>query len=174
MAASLNKMLRGLIIAMVSMSGVATIAVAEEMLNDPTRPAVNLNQGMTADGTAADTSGAAPPPGLQSVIISPKREAAIINGIEVEVGKKYGDAILTMVNETCVVLTGPQGRQVMYLFPTVSMTSNELACDKRPNIKPVQNVTNGQAHNKNSGNKARADGHAAIGGAEEIKDGSGK
>lgn len=102
-------------------------ALADEMLDDPTRPAFDMVPGLGGQGVDAAPVAAAPR-GLQSVILSTRREAAIIDGTEVEVGQRYGDAVLTVVNETCVVLMGPQGRRVMHMYPTVNMSKTELAC----------------------------------------------
>ena len=55
------------------------------------------------------------------MIIAPGRRAAIINGQTVEQGGKYGDARLVQVNEDSVVLHGPQGKQVLMLFPGVTI-----------------------------------------------------
>ena len=41
---------------------------------------------------------------LQSVMISPTQKAAIINGVMVKLGEKYGDAVLARVAESEVVL----------------------------------------------------------------------
>lgn len=112
----------------------AAAAVAEE-LPDPTRPAVELLPSGGGDATAVVTPR---PQGLQSVILSGKHEAAIINGTEVRVGQKYGDAMLTVVNETCVVLMGPQGRQVMHMFPTVNLSKTELACAGRQGLPTIR------------------------------------
>lgn len=109
--------------------------VAADELPDPTRPAVELVPRLDSGDVVA------PPPapaGLQSVILSGKREAAIINGTEVERGKKYGDAVLTVVNETCVVLQGPQGRQVMHLYPTVNLSKTEMACRGRNGLSTIR------------------------------------
>jgi hypothetical protein len=108
-------------------------------LDDPTRPAFDLVPGL--DGRAVDANAAPTAPrGLQSVILAGKREAAIINGVEVEVGKKYGDATLTVVNETCVVLMGPEGRQVMHMYPTVNLSKTELACTGRSGLQTIRKV----------------------------------
>ncbi|MDD4911372.1 MAG: hypothetical protein PHP57_03695 [Sideroxydans sp.] len=116
---------------------------------DPTRPAIDLvpnlvsGDGRTGDagdsgeagmGRLSEKSGK----GLQSVILSPNHESAIINGVEVVLGEKYGDAVLTVVSETCVVLMGPEGRQVLHMFPSVKMTKNEMACIKRTGLQPIQ------------------------------------
>lgn len=63
--------------------------------------------------------------GLQSVIISPSRRAAIINGKTVELGGKYNGAKLTEVNENGVVLSGARGRQkLLLMFPAVEIRKN--------------------------------------------------
>jgi hypothetical protein len=113
---------------------------AAEALDDPTRPAFDLVPGLSGqDGTLLVIP--VVPKGLQSVILSTKREAAIINGTEVEVGHKYGDATLTVVNETCVVLMGPQGRQVMHMFPAVNLSKTELACVGRNGLQTIREAS---------------------------------
>lgn len=171
MAASLKgnstDRLRGLMAALGCLFCLASAAA--EQLNDPTRPAIELVPGLAA----SDAMPVAAPQGLQSVIISTKREAAIINGIEVEAGHKFGDAVLTVVNETCVVLMGPQGRQVMHMFPTVTMTKNELACEKRPDLLPIHNVASKQVI-KNKARKKTKTNKRAVTCVTELKNGSGK
>jgi hypothetical protein len=108
------------------------------------------------------------------VIISPAREAAIINGTEVERGGKYGDAELTVVNETCVVLTGPQGRQVMHMFPTVNMTKNELACVKRQGMQPIIKAQAAKSVKRGIKKKPRVKKTPVVCAPEVIKDGSKK
>ena len=106
-------------------------AASAQALTDPTRPPAEIS---------------APPPqtaapkesGLQSVIISPARRAAIINGQTVELGAKQGDAKLVEVSESGVILQGPQGRRVLALFPGVDMKKTELPQQqKNKNVKPV-------------------------------------
>ncbi len=177
MAASLKDIrinrLRDMMAAVACMFCFAGISFAEEMLNDPTRPAIELVPGLSGGANGAEQ---APPQGLQSVIISPKREAAIINGVEVEVGEKYDDAVLAVVNETCVVLTGSQGRQVMHMFPTVSMSKNELACAKRQGMQPMRKAASKPAATNKARKKARAGikKRAVTCVADENKNGSGK
>ncbi|MDD2702275.1 MAG: hypothetical protein PHH36_13710 [Sideroxydans sp.] len=105
-------------------------------LDDPTRPAFDLVPGL--DGQAVDTKPGAAPSGLQSVILAGKREAAIINGVEVQVGEKYGGATLAVVNETCVVLLGPEGRQVMHMYPAVNLSKTEQACAGRNGLATIR------------------------------------
>lgn len=147
-------------------------AHAEETLPDPTRPAFELVPGLAGGTDTASAKDEKPPEGLQSVILSRTREAAIINGSEVERGGKYGDAVLTVVNETCVVLMGPQGRQVMHMFPTVDMSKNELACVKRHEMKTIAKVSQGtrRVNNKKTGAKKAA----VVCAPEATKDGSTK
>jgi MSHA biogenesis protein MshK len=97
-------------------------ANAEELL-DPTRPPISIAAPVSVGGAEV----APPPAGLQSIIISKVRRAAIINGETVELGGKHGDAKLIEVNEGSVVLRGAQGRQVMTLFPDVKITGKQEA-----------------------------------------------
>lgn len=98
----------------------APVAALAQTLADPTKPPAEISAAPAAQAAASSDSG------LQSVIISPARNAAIINGQTVEVGAKYGDARLVEVNESGVVLEGPQGRQVLTLFPGVEIKKKEL------------------------------------------------
>ena len=87
-----------------------TVAAAQ-ITTDPTRPAT---------GFAAEApEGAAAGNQLQSVMISPTRKAAIINGVVVELGQKYGDAVLMRVAEDEVELRSGDSRQVLKLHPAV-------------------------------------------------------
>jgi MSHA biogenesis protein MshK len=99
--------------------GALPVAVLAEVLLDPTRIPAEISAPPAAGGEAA-----APDSGLQSVIIAPGRRVAIINGRTVELGGKYGDARLIEVNENSVVLRGPQGKQVLTLFPGVEIKKN--------------------------------------------------
>ena len=91
----------------------ATPAMAQALV-DPTQPPMALApQAPAVEGVAS------PVQQLQSVIISPTRKAAIINGVVVELGGKYGDAVLTKVGEDEVVLSGDGSRQVLKLYPAV-------------------------------------------------------
>ncbi len=166
MATSLNLPRWALLLGVFCLSG-ASLA---EQLNDPTRPAIGLVPGLS-EATASEQK--APPAGLQSVILSPKREAAIINGIEVAAGERYGDAVLTVVNETCVVLMGPEGRRVMHMFPTVNMTKTELACVGREGRKPASMGATIPVKKAKAGKRAKR--RAVVcAPVEENKDGSGR
>ena len=95
-------------------------AASAEDLPDPTRPPASVMA--PAEVVAAEPP---KPAGLQSVIISRSRSAAIIDGQTVELGGKYGDVKLIEVNDTGVILQGARGRQVMTLFPGVSMSKKK-------------------------------------------------
>ena len=83
--------------------------------NDPTRPPAGFDTGV-AEGDAADSGGGIT---LQSVMISPTGRAAIINGVMVRQGEKYGDAVLVRVAESEVVLKSGSESQVLKLYPGV-------------------------------------------------------
>ena len=85
-----------------------------QMGNDPTRPPAGL--GATADMDTADGGGGIM---LQSVIISPAGRAAIISGVMVKLGEKYGDAVLVKVAESEVELKSGSTSQVLKLYPGV-------------------------------------------------------
>ena len=107
---------------------------AEELL-DPTRPPAIV--------TAPAKTMGSPPSGLQSVIISKNRRAAIIDGETVELRGKHGDTTLIEVTESGVVLQGAQGRQVLTLFPDVRIMQKEIqAAPKLP-------VREGEVEQKN-------------------------
>jgi MSHA biogenesis protein MshK len=66
---------------------------------------------------------------LQSVMISPTRKSAIINGVMVKLGEKYGDAVLIRVAENEVVLKSGATQQVLKLHPGVDKRENAPAGD---------------------------------------------
>ncbi len=116
-----------------------SVAASAEELPDPTRP--------PPDFIAAPEGGTTEPKpsGLQSIIISKTRRAAIIDGEAVELGGKHGDAKLIEVNEGNVVLQGVQGRQVMSLFPDVKITSKKVKAKLQ---SPAGKVQSGKQEHK--------------------------
>lgn len=109
--------------------------VSAEELSDPTRPPAAV-AGPVAGGTPEESQ----PSGLQSIIISKTRRAAIIDGETVELGGKHGDARLIEVNEGSVVLKSANGRQVLTLFPDVKLSRKKQA-RTLPLEKEVQPAT---------------------------------
>lgn len=118
----------------------STFCYAEE-LQDPTRPPAIIAAPVAASGEVETK-----PLGLQSVIISKDRRAAIIDGATVELGGKHGDARLVEVNEDNVVLKSAKGRQVLTLFPDVRMAARKKVAPQSPadNVQSVRQ-TNKQA-----------------------------
>lgn len=99
------------IVVLASLSMSASLAVAQA-LPDPTRPPDSISAG---HGEAA-----APPvagPVLQSVLISSGRKIAIISGQALKLHEKFGDAYLTYIGETEVVLRNGKTEQILKLFP---------------------------------------------------------
>lgn len=104
-----------------------------ENLPDPTRIPAFISTPVATAGMDAQ------PTGLQTVLISKTRRAAIIDGVTVELGGKHGDARLIEVNEGSVVLKGAQGRQVLTLFPGIEMIkSKETRTKPQPAASKVQ------------------------------------
>lgn len=104
-----------------------------ENLPDPTRIPAFIS------APAATVGMDAQPTGLQTILISKTRRAAIIDGVTVELGGKHGDARLVEVNEGSVVLKSAQGRQVLTLFPAVKMIkSKEIRTRPQPAANKVQ------------------------------------
>lgn len=110
-----NMRIFGVFVLLCAISGFATA----QALPDPTKPPAEVVS-VPAGQVAAPKS-----IGLQSIIISPARRAAIINGETVELGATLGDARLIEVSEGRVVLQGAQGRQVLTLFPGVVIRKKE-------------------------------------------------
>lgn len=127
-----------------------SIAAIAEELPDPTRPPASLTAPVVAPASGVVAN---QPAGLQSIIISKTRRAAIIDGETVELGGKYGDAKLIEVNEGSVVLRSAQGRQVMTLFPDVKVTGRQEAKIK-PQSLPGE-VQSGKRKNQPAAHKEK-------------------
>ena len=93
-------------------AGIASAAIAQA-LRDPTRP--------PATGTNM-VAGTMQAPGwiLQSVLISPERRYAIINGEVVALGASIAGAELISIAAERVTLRTREGLRVVYLFPDVA------------------------------------------------------
>ena len=112
-----------------------SFAATAEDFRDPTRPPASL----LATPGAVPGQGATEsrPAGLQSIIISESRRAAIIDGKTVELWAKHGNAQLIEVNEDNVVLQGAQTRRVLRLFPDVKMKQRAIQTE---NASPQSEV----------------------------------
>ena len=100
-----------------------SVGICAEELSDPTMPPASMA------APVADAVVEVKPAGLQSILISKQRRAAIIDGETVELGGIHGAAKLIEVNEGNVVLRGAQGRQVLSLFPDVSKIPQKTLAD---------------------------------------------
>ena len=99
----------GLFIALMA----GTFSAWAQVGGDPTRPPVGFEE----EGGTAPSAEAGGGPTLQSVVISPTHKAAIISGVMVRLGEKYGDAVLVKVAENEVVLRNGSENQVLKLYP---------------------------------------------------------
>lgn len=88
-------------------------------MNDPTRPPTGY-----ADADA-DAGAAASGLVLQSVMITPTRKTAIINGEVVTLGGKFGSAKLVKITESEVVLKDGAETQILKLYPGVDKRAVE-------------------------------------------------
>lgn len=94
----------------------ACSAAQAEALPDPTRPPASMES--SAAPSAAPTG-----PVVQVIRSVRGQRSALISGQEVVPGSKLGEAVVTRIDEDRVELRGPEGTQVLKLFPDV---------DKRP------------------------------------------
>ena len=132
-----------ILLAVVCMA-VASIAVAQA-LRDPTRPPA---------ASAKEVSGKIEQSGwiLQSVLISPERRYAIINGEVVPLGGSIAGAELVAVAEERVTLRTREGLRVVHLFPDVTRLG---AADASPGSAKRM-----QASEAEKNTKAQKSGHS--------------
>lgn len=89
-------------------------AAAAPGLPDPTRPPTGFGAATEPLRTTVATG-----PVLQSVLISPTRTVAVINGKSLKVGEQFGAARIVKISENEVVMQ--DGRQVrtLRIFPNI-------------------------------------------------------
>jgi len=92
-------------------------ARAQPALSDPTRPP-NVLQGAMRDASERGEAPAAASR-LQSVLISPQRRLAVIDGRTVPLGGKVDDATLVQISETHVTLRRGAELKTLELYPGV-------------------------------------------------------
>jgi MSHA biogenesis protein MshK len=100
---------------------------ADQALPDPTRP---------ADAREAMAPGAPSGPVLQSVLISPGRRVAVIDGQTVPLGGKFGAATLVAVTETGVVLREGKETRRLRLFPGAEKGAAARSQGRKAKDKP--------------------------------------
>lgn len=105
---------RLLMAAMAIVTALAGSAVVHAQgLPDPTRPPAMI-ESVGEPNPSASTG-----PILQSILISPTRRIATINGQAFKPGDKYGEARVVKITENEVVLRNGQETQTLKLFPQV-------------------------------------------------------
>lgn len=115
-----------LLVALLALLGASAAGRAhaqDAALPDPTRPPAAMLPAATAGPKAVEEA-----PRLQSVIISEGRRGAIISGEYVALGGRVGDARLTRVEPSGVVLRGPGGEVALPLFPA----ARKMPVETRP------------------------------------------
>ena len=100
-----------MLLAVVCMAAASTVFA--QTLRDPTRPAAARARGTSV--ATGERSGWV----LQSVLISPERRYAIINGEVVPVGGSIAGAELVAVAAERVTLRTREGLRIVHLFPDV-------------------------------------------------------
>lgn len=101
--------------------GLVSPGAQAQALDDPTRPPAAL----WAPASAAPVVAARPQ--LQSVLISTQpggRRLAVIDGQTVKVGSKVGDAVVTEIHDTAVLLRRGKSLETFKLYPS-SKTDNQ-------------------------------------------------
>lgn len=106
---------------LIALGLLAATAAAAQGLSDPTRPP-------SASAPSAARS-EAPPARLQSVLISPGRKLAVIDGQTVALGGRLGEAIVVAIAPTQVVLQTGASYQTLRLFPGIE---KEQGIEKKP------------------------------------------
>jgi MSHA biogenesis protein MshK len=125
-----NAALSACLLAAAGAAGAAPVSAAMQDMPDPMRPPAAL--GASRDTAAGAASGG---PVLQSVLISPLRKIAIVDGQTVAVGDKVGDAKVVHISEGEVTLQSGTGVSTLKLFPNiekqVSSARGNAVADKR-------------------------------------------
>lgn len=86
----------------------------EDTLPDPTRlPAVLASPTASKESTADPSATAS----VQAIKYGPMYQAVVINGQEIPLGGRYGDAKVVAITSTEVVLRTGKEKQVLKLFP---------------------------------------------------------
>lgn len=117
-----DRMINGPRIAVVIAIGLLLLGprvAAASDLADPTRPPNGqIALESSTEGSTASTA-------LQSVLLSPGRNVAIINGETVRLGGRVGDARLIRITEAGIVLRHPDRDERLELLPGVEKRSRD-------------------------------------------------
>lgn len=88
---------------------------SDDTLPDPTRLPASLAAPVANKEGAADTGAATAT--VQAIKYGTKHQSVVINGQEIPLGGRYGDARVTAITATEVVLSTGKEKQVLKLFP---------------------------------------------------------
>jgi MSHA biogenesis protein MshK len=115
-------------------AGMATcvLTAQAQALRDPTRPPIS-----TGSGGPGVEKGVRPGWVLQSVLISPQRRYAIINGEIVAPGQSVGGAELVALAEGRATLRTAEGLRTVDLFPDVAIGGSETRTAEAKRRKDV-------------------------------------
>jgi MSHA biogenesis protein MshK len=94
-------------------SFVTQLSAFAQDLSDPTRPPISILQAESGVETPIG-------PVLQSILISPQRKIAIIDGQTVKLNGKFGNQTLVRMTESEVVLRNGRQLQTLSLHPDLS------------------------------------------------------
>ena len=104
----------------------ACLAANAQGMTDPTRPpSAPLPPGQN-DSTEGPNSQ------LQSVLISPTRKLAVINGQTIALGGRFGEAQLVSISESSVVLKRGEELETLRLLPGLEKTRTKAVDARRP------------------------------------------
>ena len=123
---------------MLLLNALSGMAMAQ-VLKDPTRPPAEINEG---SGVATHSVSTASTKGLLSVILSPTRCAAIIDGKTIKLGENYANSQLVEITTGGVVLQGAHGQRKMELFPRVGVKVTYAQPSTSPVICKLEGQTN--------------------------------
>jgi MSHA biogenesis protein MshK len=105
--------------------GIASLSTATaQSLRDPTRPPAAASAKPAASSERPDWV-------LQSVLISPERRYAIINGEVVRLGGSVAGAELIAVGEERVTLRTREGIRIVHLLPDVTRLTVDTSAQQR-------------------------------------------
>ncbi|WP_235548476.1 general secretion pathway protein GspB [Noviherbaspirillum sp. Root189] len=119
MAQHLSKKIKTVTMAAIYLMATQAMNAGAQALPDPTRPPAALQK------DERETENVPAAPELQSVLISPKRRVATINGQIVHVGDKVGEAQVVKITENEVVLRNGKESRTLKLLPQVQRRSGQ-------------------------------------------------
>jgi MSHA biogenesis protein MshK len=96
----------------------SSFAAHGQGLADPTRPP---SAPLQSEAAAAGSDPSRPQ--LHSILLSPSRKLAVINGETVALGGRFGEATLVRISETGVVLKRGEALEALPLLPGIDKKS---------------------------------------------------